>query len=305
MWVAQLHRRCLPGHRVSRALPLSCLGPREFFRGCPEFFRCLQPGLAKSSINRDRYRLFSGACLCRRAYATRWGRLVLLGGVDLMLGEIRHAVRSLRRWRLGAAMAVATLTIAIGTATGLYAFLRASLASQTREIEDIDDVARIYASNRSLGVERAPLALIDFQSALVSASSFESIAACQSDEREIAVDGMTSTISVGQVTDLFFQVFRARPALGRLISAQDASRREPVMVVSDSIWRKYFAGRTAGDHERGTMDRGRCHAAGISVLVPRYQCGCVDVDANRGRRVTFGVRHRSVEEGSNVDQCRC
>jgi len=31
--------------------------------------------------------------------------------VDLMLGEIRHAGRSLRRWRLGAAMAVATLTI--------------------------------------------------------------------------------------------------------------------------------------------------------------------------------------------------
>jgi putative ABC transport system permease protein len=194
-----------------------------------------------------------------------------------MLGEIRHAVRSLRRWRLGAAMAVATLTIAIGTATSLYAFLRASLASQTREIEDIDDVARIYASNRSLGVERAPLALIDFQSALVSASSFESIAACQSDEREIAVDGMTSTISVGQVTDLFFQVFRARPALGRLISAQDASRREPVMVVSDSIWRKYFAGRTAGE---ATLTMSGASWTVVGVMPPEFRFSFLGINAD-------------------------
>jgi hypothetical protein len=44
-----------------------------------------------------------------------------------MLRDIRHAVRSLRRWRLGAFMAIATLAIGIGTATSLYAFLRPDL----------------------------------------------------------------------------------------------------------------------------------------------------------------------------------
>ena len=73
-------------------------GRASFSAGIQNFFRCLQPGLPKSSC------------------ATRCGRLVLFSGVDLMLGETRHAGRSLRRWRLGAAMAVATLTIAIGTA---------------------------------------------------------------------------------------------------------------------------------------------------------------------------------------------
>src|SRR5687768_15982325 len=94
-----------------------------------------------------------------------------------MLRDIRHAVRSLRRWRLGAFMAIATLAIGIGTATSLYACLRTALASQTPGIEPIDSVGRIYASSRTLGVERASQSMSAFRSALAKASSFESTAA--------------------------------------------------------------------------------------------------------------------------------
>jgi predicted permease len=194
-----------------------------------------------------------------------------------MLGDLRYAVRSLRRWPLGAAMAIATLTIAIGTATGLYALLRASLANQTPQIENIDAVARIYASSRSLDVARAPLSLVDFQSALATASSFESIAAYQSDEHQITVGGMTATISVGQVTELFFQVFRARAASGRLISAQDARGREPVMVVSHSMWGKYFAGRTPGE---ATLNMDGTSWAVVGVMPPEFGFSFLGINAD-------------------------
>src|SRR5687767_9691927 len=115
-----------------------------------------------------------------------------------MLRDIRYAVRSLRRWRFGAAMAIITLTIAIGTATSLYAFLRASLGKQTPQIEDIEEVARIYASNRSLSVERGPTSLLDFQTALSKATSFDSIAAYEFGEREIVVGATNATIAVCQ-----------------------------------------------------------------------------------------------------------
>jgi putative ABC transport system permease protein len=196
---------------------------------------------------------------------------------DLMLGDVGYAVRSLRRWRLGAAMALATLTIAIGTTTSLYAFLRASLANQAPRIEGIDVVARVYASSRSLGIERAPVSMVDFQSALATASSFESIAAYQSDERVIAVGGTTATISVGQVTELFFQVFRARAASGRLISAQDARTREPVMVVSDSIWRKYFEGRTPGE---ATLNMAGTSWTIVGVLPPEFGFSFLGINAD-------------------------
>ena len=149
-----------------------------------------------------------------------------------MFADIRYALRSLRRWRLGAAVAIATLTIAIGTATSLYEFLRATLTSQTPQIEEIDGVGRIYASNRSLGLERSALSLLDFESGVSKALAFDSVAAYRSDEREIVVRAASATISVGQVTETFFEVFRVRPASGRFITGDDVRRRDPVMVVS-------------------------------------------------------------------------
>jgi putative ABC transport system permease protein len=144
-------------------------------------------------------------------------------------------------------MVIATLAIAIGTTTSLYVFLRAVLASQTPQIEELDAVGRIYASSRILGVERSPILLRDFQSPLAQASSFESIAAYQFGEHRIAIGAMTRTVSVGQVSETFFDVFRLRAASGRLMTIDDARRRVPVMVVSDSLWRQFFKDRPSAE----------------------------------------------------------
>ncbi len=61
--------------------------------------------------------------------------------------DIRHAVRFLRSWRLGAAVAVATLAIGISTTTSLYVFLGAVLGTARPHIEDIDHIGRIYAGD--------------------------------------------------------------------------------------------------------------------------------------------------------------
>ena len=51
-----------------------------------------------------------------------------------MLGDLRSMLRSLWHWRLGTAVAIGTLAIAIGTATSLYAFLRATLEELATEL---------------------------------------------------------------------------------------------------------------------------------------------------------------------------
>ena len=164
----------------------------------------------------------------------------------MTLQDIRHAVRFLRGWRVGAAVAVATLAIGIGTTTSLYVFLGAVLGTARPHIEDIDHVGRIYASNRTLGVERAPLSLADFQSSLAGASSFESIAAYATDDRATTAATPTGTMSVGQVTENFFDVLRARAAAGRLMLPSDFRDGAPIVVVSDATWRTHFAGQRVG-----------------------------------------------------------
>jgi len=114
-----------------------------------------------------------------------------------MIRAIRHAVRSVRRWRSAAVTAALTLAIGIGTATSLYAFFRAVLNSAPH-IEDPGTVGRIYASSTTLGVDRAPLSLNDFQLAAV-VSSFESVAAYTVDDTVMAMGAQTATVSAGQV----------------------------------------------------------------------------------------------------------
>ena len=163
-----------------------------------------------------------------------------------MFRDIRHAVRFPRSWRLGAAVAVATLAIGIGTTTSLYVFLRSVLGITGPQIDEVDSVGRIYASSRTLGVERAPLSLTDVQSSLTGASSFESIAAYSSEDRATTAATPTGTLSVGQVTESFFHVLGARAAAGRLLLPSDFRDGAPTVVVSDSIWRRQFDGQALG-----------------------------------------------------------
>jgi hypothetical protein len=91
-----------------------------------------------------------------------------------MLRDIRYAVRSLLRWKLG-------------SATSLYAFLRAALGASVPAIEGIEAVGRLYAANRTFGVDCRDISLADYRNALVGATSFEALAAHTVSDRLVLV----------------------------------------------------------------------------------------------------------------------
>src|SRR3990172_7228797 len=159
-----------------------------------------------------------------------------------MLRELSYALRSLRSWRLGAVAAVLTLAIGIGTATSMYGLVRMALTSTIPDVEDLPALGRIYASSRTLGVERAFLTLKDVD-LLATASSFDSVGAYTSEDGEMTTGDQPVTISLGQVSPGFFTAMRAHAATGRLLSADDFREGAQVVVVSDRIWRTHFAGR--------------------------------------------------------------
>jgi hypothetical protein len=169
-----------------------------------------------------------------------------------MLRDLRLAFRMLRSWRFGAAAAVLTLAIGIGTASSMYALVRMALASTIPQVEDLPSLGRIYASSRSLGVERAQLTLKDAD-VLAASSSFESVGAYSSDESEMTAGGEPVSISTGEVSEGFFAAMRAHAAAGRLPSADELHQGAAIAVVTDAIWRKHFAGRSL-DNAVATID---------------------------------------------------
>jgi predicted permease len=171
-----------------------------------------------------------------------------------MLREFRYGFRSLRRWRVDALAAIVTLAIGIGTATSLFVFLRAASSGQTPRIADVESVGRIYASSRSLNVERAPLSANDAESLLRATATFEAIGAYASSNRAVSRGGLAVVVPVGQITPGFFDVFRVRPARGRLLSAADARSPEPVVVVGEAFWRTHLNAGSPGDMTVGIGD---------------------------------------------------
>jgi predicted permease len=166
---------------------------------------------------------------------------LLLG--QWMMRDFRIAIRTLRSWRWGAALAVLTLAVGIGTTTALYALLRVALADSAVDIEDVDRVVRIYGVNPPLGARRSAVTFDDFEVLQSRVRSFEGVAAYQGVEMTVGPGGEDDVVNVMLVSARFFDVLRGRPKEGRLFTPADRSDDAPAAVVSELTWRRRFAGR--------------------------------------------------------------
>ena len=158
-----------------------------------------------------------------------------------MFAEIRSATRVLVRWRGGAVAAALTLAIGIGTTTGLYALVRVLLADMPG-VPALDRVARIYASNVALGVERSPVALNEFDTSLSRATAFAAIGAYSDQDATVGSGADVRVVVAGYATPGFFRAMGVAPSEGRVFSPEDVAAQRPVALVSEALWRRQFAG---------------------------------------------------------------
>ena len=157
-----------------------------------------------------------------------------------MLSEFRFAARALARWRGGLAVAILTLAVGIGTTTSLYAVARVMLADFPG-VPELDRLARVYASSPALGVERAEVALVEFDSTLSRATSFAAIGAYARDGRARSDPAPASaSLTAGYASPAFFRVMGVPAAAGRTFTAADLDAAQPVVILSDALWRRQF-----------------------------------------------------------------
>ncbi len=178
-----------------------------------------------------------------------------------MLRDIRHAIRTLRSWRFGALTAIATLAIGIGTTTGLFAFMRAAVASSMGTIDDVENVGRLYSSSRSLGIERSQLTVGDLD-VLSRAASFDAIGAYTGDDATVTVGSQPVTAGVARVSSGFFRAMRARAVSGRLLAPGEFSGGGEAVVVTEGFWREHFGGSAPGSATL-TVDGARLTVVGV------------------------------------------
>ena len=173
-------------------------------------------------------------------------------------------------------MAIVTLAIGIGAATSLYSLARVFVADMAG-VPALDRVARIYAASPALRVERAPVALQEFDTTLSRSTTFAAMGAYAAADATVGREPDARPIIAGYASPGFFTTMGVAPIEGRAFSSADVTATEPVVIVSHAFWRREFAGgRTA--RARVTIDG--VERSVIGIMPPEFSYPFVDMTAD-------------------------
>ncbi|MGH9410888.1 MAG: ABC transporter permease [Vicinamibacterales bacterium] len=191
-----------------------------------------------------------------------------------MFAEFRFAARSLARWRGGALAAGLTLAIGVGLTVALSALVRV-LLPDLPGVPDLGQLGRVYASSQTLGVERSPVTLHEFDATVSKATSFSGIGAYADEDATIGAGSDVRSVVAGYASPGFFTAMGVAPEAGRVFSGSDL--QQPVVILGDALWRREFPD---GRLTNATVTIDGVQRAVIGVMPPAFHYGFVGISAD-------------------------
>lgn len=156
------------------------------------------------------------------------------------MNDLRLVFRQLLKNRGFTIIAVITLALGIGANTLMFGVLNSLLLHQP-PYPETDSLVRVFRTGPNYRyAPHSPANFLDFQA---QTKSFSELAAYGGTSVNLAEAGQPAVQLPGlRVSGNFFATLGMQPALGRFITAEDdRPGSAPVVVLSDSAWRQYFA----------------------------------------------------------------
>jgi putative ABC transport system permease protein len=153
-----------------------------------------------------------------------------------MLNDLRYALRMMNKHRLFTGVAVLALGLGIGANTAIFSVINA-VVLRPLPYHDPDQLVTVLHDGAK------PVAPANYIDVAQQNQSFESIAAAQWWEPNLTGRDEPEHLRGLQLTARMFQVLGVSPALGRTFNAdEDQPGRERVVVLSNRLWQRRFAG---------------------------------------------------------------
>lgn len=163
--------------------------------------------------------------------------------LDNLFRDIRYAIRGFGRNPGFTIVAILTLALGIGANTAIFSVVNAVL----RHPAGIDHPERVVIQNtryRKLAMDFPGVSVPDYADAASLHNLVEAAAISRNGGFNTELDGRVEHVNAGTVSFQWFQVFGARPILGRTFTAQeDQPNSGPVAVLNYSFWQRDFGGR--------------------------------------------------------------
>ena len=163
---------------------------------------------------------------------------------DLVVRDLWHAIRALRRERFVTALTVFTLAVGIGVVTALFALINAVLLQPI--VPDQDRVVRVSKLDPSRGNFPGSLSFPEFLAWRDQTRSFDVLSAVDhaaTGTLPLTIDGQVVPARVAPVSaDFFGVVHNGEPLHGRWFrEADERIGSDLVAVVSERFWRRIGA----------------------------------------------------------------
>ncbi len=190
--------------------------------------KLIRTGLPPGEARRRAVIAFGGVEQMREQVRGTWG----IGLVRDLQGDLRFALRQLRRRPAFSFLAVATLALGIGGAVALLSVVN-TLLVRPLPFQDEDRLVTFWADYNWRGVE--------FDLAKEVAGAYESLAAFSTDDWSMRVGDRTTVLLSAVTSAEIFDVLGASPLMGRTFEpGDDRPGAEPVIVLSHDLWRREF-----------------------------------------------------------------
>ena len=156
--------------------------------------------------------------------------------------DLRFALRQLSKAPGFALTAIVTLALGIGANTAIFSVIHAVLMHPSG-VDAPERVGIMRTKYANLGLDFPDASVPDFADAASLKDQVQAAAIGRTDSYNIVHDGRTEHLDGSQVTWQWFNVFGARPILGRTFTAEeDQKGANSVAVLSYGAWRKVFGG---------------------------------------------------------------
>ena len=190
--------------------------------------------------------------------------------IAMIMQDLKHALRSLRRKPSFTAVTMLTLAIGIGGTTAIFGAVNAVLL-RPLPYPDADRLMRVYKTSLktpdNIGGTVSPPDFVDWRR---DNASFSELAAFTTDSLALTGLGAAEQIPAGQVTGAFFTVMGVEPMAGRAVAlADDPAGARDVVVLSHAIWTRRFGSNPSVIGQQITLD-GVAHEV-IGVMPAGFQ----------------------------------
>lgn len=160
-----------------------------------------------------------------------------------MFMDLRFALRQLVKSPGFTLTAVLTLALGVGANTAIFSVVNAVLRHPAG-VDHPERVAVLHTRYRQFTLDGTFCSVPAYAAASALSNQVEAAAIQQGASYNILRNGETQNIAVSLVSWRWFDVYGARPILGRTFTAQeDEPNAGPVVVLSYGFWQRAFGGR--------------------------------------------------------------